>query len=121
MARLRKSKTSSAARSVTHCRGEAKVYDFDYPSVAAQHIRGLQVTVNNFDLTGGLHATADVPEVSNTAMALLILYVSKRPISTHLSLPPSQGSRMYVSAEVRQSLKSVARSILSSAVKRIAY
>jgi hypothetical protein len=85
------SKTSSAARSVTHCRGEAKVHDFDYPSVAAQHIRGLQVTVNNVDLMGGLHATADVPEVSNTAMALLILYILKRPISTHLSLPASQG------------------------------
>src|SRR5262249_28504826 len=49
-------------RGVAYCRSKAKVNDLHYPSITDQHIRWLQVTVNNLNLMGRVHAAADVPE-----------------------------------------------------------
>src|SRR5712691_4615260 len=53
-------------------------------------------------------------DVRSTAIALLILYVSKRPIRPRLSLPPSQEQRVYVSVESGARLSCAARGLPTS-------
>src|SRR5262249_51622250 len=69
--------SGQTGRRLSRRSGEAKVDDLHDSSIVDQHILWFEIAMNNLDLMGGMHATANVPEDTQTALGVYRLMAAE--------------------------------------------